>query len=115
MALSSLIFTLILAPPTKGLPSLSSLPLLFFTVKKLVCLSAIVINFPSNSTQINFGNFEIVDPAFGFEAIKSPCAKAELGAIANPKAKNETAALLVSKMDSGYVHQGGINRIYFPT
>ena len=82
-------FTLTLAPPTKGLPSLSSLPLLFLTVKKLVCLSAMVIRFPSNSTQTSFGNFERVEPVFGFESEYEACAPA-LGAavMATPNARN---------------------------
>jgi arsenate reductase len=70
---------LTLAPPTKALPSLSSLPLLFLTVKKLVCLSAMVIRFPSNSTQTSFGNFETVERAFGFESEYEACAPAPLG------------------------------------
>ncbi len=82
-------FTLTLAPPTKGLPLLSSLPFLFLTVKKLVCLSAIVIKFPSNSTQTSFGNFEIVERALGFESEYEACAPA-LGAAAKatPNARN---------------------------
>ena len=82
-------FTLTLAPPTKGLPSLSSRPLLFLTVKKLVCLSAMVIRFPSNSTQTSFGNFETVERAFGFESEYEACAPAfGAAAMATPNARN---------------------------
>jgi hypothetical protein len=53
-----------------------------------------VIRFPSNSTQTSFGNFERVEPVFGFDETNCPWASAQLGIRAK-----EVAIRIVSKLE----------------